>query len=51
MLKRTKKEGGTCVRGFILGNEVDAWEEDIWDNYEEERLRVVNKEIKKRGLM
>ena len=50
MLKRQKEEGDTWIRGFIYGNEVDAYEELIWDEEEEETLRIINKEVKKRGL-
>ena len=50
MLRRQKKEGATRIRGFIFGNEVDAWEEEIWNDDEEETLRTIRKEFKKRGL-
>ena len=50
MLRRQKREGATCIRGFICGNEVDAWEEDIWDSDEEENLKIIRKEVRKRGL-
>ncbi len=50
MLQRQKEEGATCIRGFIYGNEVDAWEEEIWDDDEEETLKTISQEIRKRGL-
>ena len=50
MLQRIKEEDGTCVRGNIFGDEIDAWEEDIWGYEEEEDLRIINEEIKRREV-
>ena len=50
MLQKQKIEGATRIRGCVFGNEVDAWEEEIWDDDEEYNLMIISQEIKKRGL-
>ena len=50
MLQTQKETGATCIRGNVWGNEIDAWEEEIWDYEEEETLNIIIGEVKKRGI-
>ncbi|MBE3138932.1 MAG: hypothetical protein IMZ63_03865 [Actinobacteria bacterium] len=50
MLRRLKENGILRISGDIWGDDIDAWEDDEWLDEDEKVLKIIRKEVKKRGL-